>query len=362
MRRTVGRFGLNRLIALTDSRAKAEAIRTIFGAAFELDCIVPEQMKDTAPDENLLVDICLGDDELFVELRDWLKLRTRRRSLVFMTDAASPSDSIRSAELGATDIIQRPLDRKAIFTALLGDFDSLLLDTSAPPIRSYPAMGPAIDALENIFAAARFGGALELPAIHHANETILERIRSQGLESWLDIVRRHHSETYQHSLIVVGVTAAFCQRLGFSREEQGALTLGALFHDLGKVHVPVAILEKPSALDAEEMMEMRKHPRYGFESLRNAAGIASDILEMVLHHHELLDGSGYPDQLPSNRIADAVRIITVCDIFAALIGRRSYKPTMHTEAAFTEMRAMGCKLDADILREFSFAAKLRLAA
>ena len=91
-----------------------------------------------------------------------------------------------------------------------------------------------------------------------------------------------------------------------------------MLHDLGKVHVPVAVLEKPGLLDDAEMEEMRKHPQLGFESLQNAPDVHGDILEIVLRHHEFLDGSGYPDRLPSSQIRDSVRIITICDIFAAL--------------------------------------------
>lgn len=353
---------MNRLLVLTDSPLKSKAILAQLGAGFDIDCISPEQMKDRTPNENILVDVSLTNDGLFLELRNWLATKDSSQNLIFLVDQKSAIDSIRSSELGATSIYVRPLDRTAIFTALLGDFDSLLLDASVPPIRSYPAMAPALDALENIFAAARFGAGLDLSSIHQANEVIVDRVRSHGLESWLDVVRRHHSQTYQHSLIVVGVTAAFCRRLGFSSGDHAKLTLGALFHDLGKVHVPVGILEKPAALDAKETIVMRQHPQLGFESLRNATEVGSDILEIVQHHHELLDGSGYPDNLSSSRIRDAVRIVTICDIFGAMIENRSYRKAMSTEAAFAEMRAMGGKLDADLMREFSFVSGLRLAA
>lgn len=353
---------MNRLLVLTDNPRKADFIRAELGAAFELECIGPDEMKDRVPGEALLADIQLEDDDLFLQLRDWLKSRTRQRKAVFLVDPSSATDSIRSAELGATDILRRPLDRSVVFTALLGDFDALLLDPSQPPIRSYPAMAPALDALEGIFASSRFGSQLELPAIQEANDAVLEQVRGDGLESWLDVVRRHHSQTYQHSLVVVGVTAAFSGRLGLSGADQAKMTLGAMFHDLGKVHIPIAVLEKPAALSAEEMLIMRNHPQYGFESLRDAKGIDPDILEIVHHHHEFLDGSGYPNMLPAHKIRDRVRILTICDIFGALIEKRSYKPAMSSEAAFAEMRAMGGKLDADILREFSFASELRLAA
>jgi HD-GYP domain-containing protein (c-di-GMP phosphodiesterase class II) len=78
----------------------------------------------------------------------------------------------------------------------------------------------------------------------------------------------------------------------------------------------------------------------------------------VVHHHELLDGSGYPHGLKGNEISDLVRIMTISDIFGALIERRSYKPPLSSEAAFQILVDMGPKLDMDLVRAFRFAAKL----
>jgi putative nucleotidyltransferase with HDIG domain len=353
---------MNRLLIVTDSTPKAEALRLRLAPVFELQFINPSQMPDTRPDENLLIDIDLHNDLLFLEVRNWLTHRSRRQDLVFMVDEISLIDRVRSSELNATAICFRPASRKALLNALLGDFDALLLDPSRPPVRSYPGVGPALDALANIFASSRFGTALNLPEICNANDIILEHTRTRGLSIWLNHVRKHHSQTYQHSLLVVGVTAAFCQKLGFSTSDQGRMVLGAMFHDIGKVQIPVSVLEKPGSLDDDETSLMRKHPEHGFEALRSDPGIQKDTLDMVLHHHELLDGSGYPHRLPSKDIGDAVRILTICDIFSALIERRSYRDPMTCEAAFEVMLKMGSKLDGDLLAEFRFASHVPLAA
>jgi putative nucleotidyltransferase with HDIG domain len=237
-----------------------------------------------------------------------------------------------------------------------------MLDKSEPPLRSFPKVGPALDALGSIFAASRFGTPLKMPEIKSASEGIMEVIHDKGLESWLFVVRRHHSQTYQHSLIITGVTAAFCKRLGFSSKDQAKLCVGAMFHDVGKAHIPVSILEKPDLLEARVMSLMRQHPELGFDCLRHAKGVEKDILDIVLHHHEYLDGSGYPARLTASEISDCVRIITICDIFAAMIEKRSYKPSLPAEQAFKALEDMGPKLDRDILRVFSFSSELKLAA
>ncbi len=81
-------------------------------------------------------------------------------------------------------------------------------------------------------------------------------------------------------------------------------------------------------------------------------GLSDDILDMVLHHHEYLDGSGYPHGLKGDQISDLSRLITIADVYAALIEQRSYKPALSGAQAFKILQAMGPKLDAALVREF----------
>src|SRR6202043_3566448 len=112
------------------------------------------------------------------------------------------------------------------------------------------------------------------------------------------------------------------------------------------------ILEKPGPLDAGETAIMREHPVLGADALRKAKGLDPQMLDMVLHHHEFLDGSEYPHGLGANEIADLVRIMTIADVFGALIERRSYKPPLAGAEAYQILENMGQRLDRDLLREF----------
>ena len=353
---------MNRLLVLTDVASTAEAIRLQLAPSLDLTFVTTSHLFDTTPHENLLIDIGLRNDSVFFRVEAWLRHRSKSHRLVVMVNKGSMIDSVRAEELGPTDVLARPVEQAAILTALLGDFDSLILDRTNPPIRTCPAVAPALDALANIFASSRLGAVLDLPVISDAANTVSEHINSRGLEAWLDTVRRHHSQTYQHSLVVMGITAAFCRRLGFPLDDQRRITLGAMFHDLGKVHVPVSILEKPAALDQSEIAIMQRHPELGFELLKSSPGIHEEIFDMVLHHHEFLDGSGYPHQLLSRDISDSVRIMTICDVFGALIERRSYKEPKSGEAAFKTLMEMGSKLDKDLLREFRGITEFSIAA
>jgi putative nucleotidyltransferase with HDIG domain len=188
--------------------------------------------------------------------------------------------------------------------------------------------------------------------VQSAGETVVSQIDAEGLVRWIDTVRQHHSLTYQHCLLVTGVAVAFGRHLGFSSEDKQKLAFAALLHDIGKAGVPVAILEKPGPLVGEEVAAMRQHPLLGFEALRPVRGLDPDMLNMVVHHHEYLDGSGYPHGLEGRELSDLVRMMTIADVFGALIERRAYKAPLSSEAAYQVLEDMGPRLDADLVREF----------
>ena len=102
---------------------------------------------------------------------------------------------------------------------------------------------------------------------------------------------------------------------------------------------------------------MRKHPEHGLSALAAVQSLQPELLDIVIHHHEYLDGSGYPHGLSGGDIRDLVRIVTIADVFGALIERRSYKPPLTGQAAYQILLDMGPKLDKDLVREFRFASE-----
>jgi len=237
---------------------------------------------------------------------------------------------------------------------LLGDFAKLGNSdrTQAFRMQSSTAVIAAFDALQNIFSASCLGGAVDSDEINSAGAAVISQIGSRGLGNWITNVRKHHSQTYQHSLLVTGLAVAFAQQLGASHNDRLRLSFAGLLHDIGKARIPTSILEKPGLLNQAERAVMQTHPQLGKDALSTAVGVDAAMLDMVLHHHEYLDGSGYPDGLQGQKISDFVRIVTVADIFGALIERRSYKAPTCSETAYQHLVDMGPKLDADLVREF----------
>ena len=110
--------------------------------------------------------------------------------------------------------------------------------------------------------------------------------------------------------------------------------------------------DKPGRLDPAEEEMMRRHPVIGYELLRDISGISAEILDGVRHHHEYLDGSGYPDGLKAPEISDLVRLLTISDIFAALIEARPYRPAMSRQDAYKILCGMDGKLENSLVKAF----------
>jgi putative nucleotidyltransferase with HDIG domain len=208
-----------------------------------------------------------------------------------------------------------------------------------------------------IFSAATRGEHITRTIVDNATASAMAAIAEGGIRQWLDVVWTYDEATYQHCLLVTGLAAAFAASLQFARIDRENVTRAALLHDLGKAKIPLAILNKSESLTSEEMVIMRTHARIGYDLLRGQREYEPEILEVVLRHHELLDGSGYPDGLAGSQINDLVRLVTICDVYAALIERRAYKQAMNPASAFKILEKMEGKLEGVLVRAFSQVAE-----
>jgi HD-GYP domain-containing protein (c-di-GMP phosphodiesterase class II) len=156
----------------------------------------------------------------------------------------------------------------------------------------------------------------------------------------------------------MGVSVSFALHIGFNGLDVKRLGLAATLHDIGKARVPLSILDKPGRLDAAEEEIMRRHPVVGYDLLKDISGITPEILDCVRHHHEYLDGSGYPDGLEGSNISDMVRLLTISDIFAALIESRPYSPAISRQNAYEILCGMDGKLERPLVKAFRNVALL----
>jgi HD-GYP domain-containing protein (c-di-GMP phosphodiesterase class II) len=139
--------------------------------------------------------------------------------------------------------------------------------------------------------------------------------------------------TEAHTRAVSLLAVQIGERLGLSPVRLRTLALGALLHDMGKLAVPDEILQKPGPLTDEEFAVIRKHPVWGDELLAELGGFGAGVRALVMNHHERLDGKGYPRGLQADALDLETRILTVCDVYDALVSKRVYRDAWTRERA-----------------------------
>jgi putative two-component system response regulator len=168
--------------------------------------------------------------------------------------------------------------------------------------------------------------------------------------------------TRGHSERISIIALKFGARIGLSINELHTLQVAGIVHDVGKVIIPDAILMKPGQLNFEERRIIRQHPIEG-ERICSPLKSLQQILPIVRHHHERMDGSGYPDGLSGERIPFAARVLQIADVYDALTSARPYRAARSLTDALATMYEEADRgwLDSDLLREFAplaFAPKL----
>ena len=150
--------------------------------------------------------------------------------------------------------------------------------------------------------------------------------------------------------------------LGLDEGAQKDIEIAALLHDIGKVGIPDAILNKPARLTTEEYALMKKHPEYGWAVLRQIPGMERASL-IILHHHESFDGSGYPGNLKGEEIPMGSRIVSVIDAFDAMVSSRPYREGMPFEEAERRLlKATGTQFDPLVISSFLPHARSEMPA
>jgi putative nucleotidyltransferase with HDIG domain len=345
-----------RLLLASDRSDQSSELASILQSVSEVDTISTADIPDV-PARNLsgiVVDINLRSAESVQRVRNKLRADAYRAlPRLFVLADALHHGSMQAWALGATDTISRPFDAEGILARIRSAFpDSDGYDATDHGQALNTGVAAAHTVMIKIFEKLPAGIPLTMDDIVQAENKILKAIKHSSLREWLTTVGCHHTDSYRHCLFVTGFAVAFAQHLGMREDDQRRLARAALLHDVGKAFVPVAILDKPGVLSMDEMYEIQKHPRLGFDALADQGGFPPEMLDVILHHHEFLDGTGYPDGLSGDQISDIVRLTTIVDIHAALVEKRAYRLPFTHAKAYEVMEQMGGKLDQHLLQAF----------
>lgn len=152
----------------------------------------------------------------------------------------------------------------------------------------------------------------------------LMQTSNQAMQPLLRTMKNDYT-THHHSVNVAFIASLIGKELHYSREQLIKLTYAALLHDIGKMRIDTAILQKPTTLTHDEFQLVKHHAQDGYSILESNGIVDHSILNGVLFHHEKLDGSGYPQQIHKSEIPEFARIISVGDVFDALTTKRTYR-------------------------------------
>lgn len=184
----------------------------------------------------------------------------------------------------------------------------------------------AQQAVVAMFEEVRMGRSVDVGGAKQLVEEITDSVvRNPGAIVSLARLKSVDDYTYMHSVAVSALMVSLAKQLGFEDEQIHIAGLAGMFHDMGKALVPLNVLNKPSQLTPAEFATMRRHPEDGLAILKSGAQLDPIVLDVCLHHHEKMDGSGYSKGLKGDQISLHAKMASVCDVYDAITSNRPYK-------------------------------------
>ncbi len=194
------------------------------------------------------------------------------------------------------------------------------------------------EAVVSMFQEARMGKAIESKdAMLLVEEIGNSVLRNPGALISLARLKRADDYTYMHSVAVCGLMIALSRKLGLNQRDTRDAGLAGLLHDVGKMAISPEVLNKPGKLTDEEFTLVKRHPEEGHKMLLRANDITEAALDVVIHHHEKVDGKGYPHRLSGDGISLFSKMGAVCDVYDAVTSDRPYKAGWNPAEAIRSM-------------------------
>lgn len=192
----------------------------------------------------------------------------------------------------------------------------------------------------------------ELAKENEALRAAYKRLYNQTIHALMQCLEERDAYTYGHCVRVMEYALLIGRAAGLNERELQNLELSAIFHDMGKIGIPDCVLLKPGRLDSKEQATIRQHSIKG-SYIISLIDEFREIVPGVRHHHERIDGQGYPDRLSGNQIPLSSRIILVADTFDAMTSTRPYRKGLAIETAYAELeRFSGAQFDGEFVKIF----------
>jgi putative nucleotidyltransferase with HDIG domain len=211
----------------------------------------------------------------------------------------------------------------------------------------------AKSAVVSMFEEARMGKAVDIGGAFQLVEEISASV-ARHPEAIISLARLKTADdyTYMHSVAVCAMMVALSKKLGLDEPQTRLCGMAGLLHDMGKVAMPIEVLNKPGKLTDAEFDIMRSHPAEGHKILANSSSVDAVSLDVVLHHHEKIDGSGYPERLKGDDISLYAKMAAVCDVYDAITSNRPYKSGWDPAESLRRMAEWSGHFDPKVFQAF----------
>lgn len=208
-------------------------------------------------------------------------------------------------------------------------------------------------AVMSMFGDARLGKAVNTKGVEKLVSQISKSVNKDA-SIILNIARLKSKDeyTFLHSVSVCALMINLARTLGLNEQTTKAMGVAGMLHDIGKMSIPAEILNKPARLNDQEMNVVRNHPERGYEILLQS-GIEQPLaLDVCLHHHEKIDGTGYPNRMSGDDISLASRMAAICDVYDAITSQRAYNSPFSASEALAQMVKWKGHFDQLLLKSF----------
>lgn len=194
---------------------------------------------------------------------------------------------------------------------------------------------------------------LDLDRLVDKANSLVDSLLSGTYAPMLHLMYDYDACTYTHTKNVTLLALLAAIEMQYSVDDLRNIALGAILHDIGKLKVPLSILDKPGRLTPKEFAVVQKHPRIGYDMIADAGPVSSAVKQIVLQHHENFDGSGYPMCLDRYHGYRHARLVHICDVYEAMCAKRPYKLPMSREQVreFIQSKT-GTMFDPELVRKF----------
>lgn len=194
---------------------------------------------------------------------------------------------------------------------------------------------------------------LDLDRLVDKANSLVDSLLSGTYAPMLHLMYDYDECTYTHTKNVTLLALLAAIEMQYSVTDLRNIALGAILHDIGKLEVPLSILDKPGRLTPEEFAVVQKHPRIGYDMIADAGPVSSAVKQIVLQHHENFDGSGYPMCLDRHHGYRHARLVHICDVYEAMCAKRPYKLPMPREQVRDFIQSkQGSMFDPELVRKF----------